>query len=211
MDKIFAIGDIHGTMVKLAAMLDRLVIDWERDLLLFIGDYIDRGPRSAEVVDKLIELKRRHPGIEFLMGNHERMLLDFLAGDDEWRYLANGGGVTLDEYRERSAANDALEIPDEHMEFYESTVLYHETDDYIFVHAGMRPPFQLVEQAADDLLWIREDFIRSAHDFGKRVVFGHTPFREPLVLPNKIGIDTGAVYGNKLTCVELPDLVFHQV
>ena len=211
MGKIFAIGDIHGTMVKLAAMLDKLVIDWDRDLLLFIGDYIDRGPHSVEVVDHLAELKRRHPGTIFLMGNHERMLLDYLAGDDQWRYLANGGGVTLDGYRRRMPAGNDFEIPHEHMEFYESTTLYHETEDYIFVHAGMRPPFPLADQAADDLLWIREEFIHSAHDFGKRVVFGHTPFREPLVLPNKIGIDTGAVYGNKLTCVELPGLVFHQV
>jgi serine/threonine protein phosphatase 1 len=211
MEKIFAIGDIHGSMDKLSAMLELLVIDWERDTLLFIGDYIDRGPQPFEVVERLVDLKRRHRGVIFLMGNHERMLLDYLAGGDRFTYFANGGFTTLEGYRRRFWAVDSLQIAPDHREFFESTVLYHETEDYIFVHAGMRPHIPLGRQAQSDLLWIREEFVRSDCDFGKRVVFGHTPFKEPLVMPNKIGIDTGAVYGNKLTCVELPALVFHQV
>ena len=192
-------------------MLDRLVIDWERDSLLFIGDYVDRGPRPVDVIDCLVELKHRHPETIFLRGNHERMFLDYLSGGDRHVYLANGGYSTLDGYRKWSTAAGPLQIPPEHLDFFESTVLWHETDRYIFVHAGMRPRIPLARQTERDLLWIREDFIRSGYDFGRKVVFGHTPFKEPLVAPNKIGIDTGAVYGHKLTCVELPELIFHQV
>jgi serine/threonine protein phosphatase 1 len=84
-----------------------------------------------------------------------------------------------------------------------------ETEDYIFVHAGLRQNVPPEKQNPDDLLWIRENFINSRHSFGKRVVFGHTPFEEPIIEPNKIGIDTGAVFGNKLTCVQLPDEKFY--
>lgn len=210
-EKIFAVGDIHGSFDKLAALLDKLVIDTERDTLLFIGDYVDRGPRPVEVVDRLVELRRQCPGIIFLKGNHEDMLLRYLSGMDRFVYLSNGGQSTLDGYARRNREMDPTAIPSDHLDFLESTVLYHETAGFIFVHAGLRPEVPLEHQTTEDLLWIREDFISSSYDFGKRVVFGHTPFNEPFVRPNKIGIDTGAVYGNKLTCLELPDMIFHQV
>jgi serine/threonine protein phosphatase 1 len=95
------------------------------------------------------------------------------------------------------------------MEFYKSLRLYYETPHYVFVHAGLKNNVPLTEQKQEDLLWIRRKFIESEHDFGKQIVFGHTPLHEPLLMPNKIGIDTGAVYGNKLTCVRLPELVFY--
>jgi len=97
------------------------------------------------------------------------------------------------------------------MHFFNALSLYHQTPDYLFVHAGLRPRVPLEQQETEDLLWIREAFIHSRHDFGKRVIFGHTPFAEPLVAPNKIGIDTGAVYGNRLTCVQLPEVQFFSV
>jgi serine/threonine protein phosphatase 1 len=207
-EHIFAIGDIHGCHRQLLDLLARIPIDWSRDRLVFMGDYIDRGPDSFEVVDHLIGLKACHPETVFLKGNHEQMLSDYLSGRDRMTYLYNGGQQTLDSYLKHAGANPAYPIPPEHLRFFEELRLYFETDDYIFVHAGLRRDVPLARQGADDLLWIREKFIHSDHRFGKRVVFGHTPFDEPLVEPNKIGIDTGAVYGNKLTCVQLPEETF---
>ena len=137
------------------------------------------------------------------------MLEKYLDGSDRFSYLANGGQKTLDQYLNRNKGYDSYPIPPEHLDFFKSLVLFYQTEDYIFVHAGLRKKVPLEMQDPNDILWIRNDFILSNYDFGKRVIFGHTPFSEPLVQTNKIGIDTGAVYGNKLTCVELPELVFH--
>ena len=207
MGRIFAVGDIHGCIDKLDALLDSIDIEWGADLLLFVGDYIDRGPDSFGVVERVVELKRRHPGrIVTLKGNHEDMLLDYLSGEDEFSFLANGGTATLDSYeRHRS---DLRSMPASHLSFFQSLTLYYETEHYIFVHAGMKPRVPLRHQKPHDLMWIRGRFIRSRYDFGKIVIFGHTPFQEPLIEPNKIGIDTGAVYGRKLTCLQLPDYIF---
>ncbi len=207
MGRIFAVGDIHGCIDKLDALLDSIDIDFSRDRLLFVGDYIDRGADPFAVVDRVVALKKQHPDrIITLKGNHEAMLLDFLSGEDDFSFLANGGTATLDSY-ERHGANPRA-MPPDHLAFYESLVLYHETEEYIFVHAGLKPRVPLERQSPHDMMWIRSRFIRSKYDFGKIVVFGHTPFREPLMEPNKIGIDTGAVYGRKLTCLQLPDFIF---
>jgi len=208
MGKIFAIGDIHGSYDQLRDLIQKIPIDFAEDTLVFIGDYIDRGPGSVEVVDYLIDLKKRVPGIIFLKGNHEDMLQKYLDGTDRFTYLLNGGQNTLDSYLSRKNRSDSFPIPDDHMDFFNSLRLYYETESYIFVHAGLRPKVPLDTQQAEDLLWIRDKFIYSKHKFGKPVVFGHTPLEKPLVESNKIGIDTGAVYGNALTCVQLPEVVF---
>jgi len=208
MGKIFAIGDIHGCYDRMLALMKKIPIDFKKDTLVFMGDYIDRGPQSVEVVDYLIELKKRIPGIIFLKGNHEDMLEKYLNGTDRFTYLLNGGQQTLDSYLSRSSEAGSNPIPPEHMDFYKSLRLTYETEDYIFVHAGLRPKISLESQDKDDLLWIRDKFLYSRYDFGKPVIFGHTPLGEPLVQSNKVGIDTGAVYGNALTCVQLPDMVF---
>ena len=208
MKKIFAIGDIHGCFDQLKTLVEKIPIDFSRDTLLFIGDYIDRGPHSAEVVDYLIQLKKRVKEVIFLKGNHEDMLDKFLNGDDRFTYLLNGGQQTLDSYLKKPVQPESFPIPPDHVEFFKSLRLYYETDEFIFVHAGLRPRTPLETQSTEDLLWIRDNFISTKYDFGKRVIFGHTPLKKPLVEPNKIGIDTGAVYGNALTCVQLPELVF---
>ena len=208
MNKIFAIGDIHGCADKLMALMEKIPVDYANDTLVFIGDYIDRGPASFEVVDYLVELKKQHPDIIFLKGNHEDMLQKYLEGSDRFTYLFNGGQRTLDSYLNRSHKSEFSPIPSSHLEFYNSLVLHYETEDFLFVHAGLREKVPLDNQNPEELLWIREDFIHSKFDFGKRVIFGHTPFAEPLLLSNKIGIDTGAVYGNRLTCVQLPEIIF---
>jgi serine/threonine protein phosphatase 1 len=209
MEKIFAIGDIHGCFDKLCELMAKININRDNDTLLFLGDYIDRGPSSFDVVEYLIDLKKHFQKIVFLKGNHEEMLEKYLSGKDRLTYLINGGHQTLESYMKKSQPTDHFPIPQEHLDFFESLSLYYESDNYIFVHAGLREniPFEMQDPA--DFLWIRADFVHSNFDFGKRVVFGHTPYKEPLVEPNKIGIDTGAVYGNKLTCVELPALLFY--
>ena len=206
--RIFAVGDVHGCHDRLLDLLDRIPLDWSRDQLVFMGDYIDRGPQSFEVVEHLIGLQELHPSIVFLKGNHEQMLADYLSGKDRMLYLYNGGQQTLDSYLRRSSPGEPP-IPPRHRRFFDSLRLYFETEGYIFVHAGLRHGVPLAEQGPEDLLWIRESFIDSQHPFGKRVVFGHTPFDRPLVQANKIGIDTGAVFGNQLTCVQLPDEIFY--
>jgi len=208
MGKIFAIGDIHGSFDRLQELMQKIPIDFTEDTLVFIGDYIDRGPGSVEVVNYLIDLKKRVPEIIFLKGNHEDMLEKYLDGSDRFTYLLNGGQNTLDSYLSKTNSSNSFPIPPDHMEFFQSLRLYYETEDYIFVHAGLRPKVPLESQEAEDLLWIRDKFIYSRYNFGKPVVFGHTPLEKPLVEPNKIGIDTGAVYGNALTCVQLPSLEF---
>lgn len=208
MNRIFAIGDIHGCYDRLLRLLDRINIRWAQDRLVFLGDYIDRGACSYEVIDFLIKLKKQHPGSVFLKGNHEAMLLDFLSGKRTLRFMDNGGRETLESYYKHVPGAGLSTIPKEHLDFINSLVLCHETEDYIFVHAGLRPGISMEMQTEEDLLWLREPFISTDTGLGKRVIFGHTPFPEPLIQLDKIGIDTGAVYGNALTCVRLPDLTF---
>jgi len=191
--------------------MDKIPIDMDTDRLLFIGDYVDRGPSSYEVVEYLVNLRRRFPAVVFLRGNHEDMLLNYLSGEDRLTFLMNGGRLTLEDYLNHARGTGNGPIPPEHRQFFDQLRLYHETDDYIFVHAGLQPKVPLEKQDPRDLVWIRQKFIYSDYDFGKRVIFGHTPFNEPFVAANKIGIDTGAVYGNRLTCVKLPEVEFFSV
>lgn len=213
MNKIFAIGDIHGCLEKLRELMDKTGIDYTRDTLVFIGDYIDRGSFSKEVVDYILRLRSKYENIICLLGNHEQMFLRYLEGIDEDLYLSNGGVNTLRSYEillSDNAEKRKSKIPAAHRQFFESLSLYYETDEYIFVHAGLRPGLPLSDQEPHDLLWIRYEFMESGQNFGKTVVFGHTPLMSPLIDKNKIGIDTGAVYGGKLTCVELPQVKIYQ-
>jgi serine/threonine protein phosphatase 1 len=191
---IFVIGDIHGCLEPLDRLMARLDVS-ETDEVVFLGDYIDRGPDSQGVMDYLLTLRGPYT---FLMGNHERMFLDFLQGRERALFLYNGGTATLDSYGGLSR------IPAAHLAFLERLRLYHETDDYLFVHAGIRPGIPLEEQDPNDLLWIREEFYAYPGRFPKTVVFGHTPMREVLMDEDRIGIDTACVYGNRLTCLILP-------
>jgi serine/threonine protein phosphatase 1 len=211
MERIFAVGDIHGCFDKLTALMEKIDIEWRRDKLIFLGDYIDRGPDSYEVVEYLVNLKKQHPNIIFLKGNHEEMFENYLSGKNRLNYLYDGGQQTLDSYMNHRKKDAGYPVPEEHLDFIRALVLFHETDDYIFVHAGLKKGVPVEKQRSDELLWIRDPFVRSRANFGKRVVFGHTPFLEPLVEPNKIGIDTGAVYRNRLTCVRLPDVTIVSV
>jgi serine/threonine protein phosphatase 1 len=204
---IYAIGDIHGCLNHLQELLNLVKPDLDRHKLVFIGDYLDRGPHSQGVVDCIIDLKKKYnpENIICLMGNHERMFLDFLQGHEEMFFLLNGGAATAVSYWGDQWERRERRLPLEHEHFFKELKLVYQTDDYIFVHGGLQPGLPLSAQQEKDILWIRKEFINSEFDFGRRVIFGHTPFREPLVRANKIGIDTGAVYGNKLTCLLLPE------
>jgi len=198
----YVIGDIHGCLRPLQRLLERIAPQ-PGDQVVFIGDYIDRGPQSREVVDYVLGLPYR---CVFLLGNHEKMLLDFLAGHDEGIYLPNGGLATLESY-----GGDFSNIPQAHLSFFESLRPMYETPEYLFVHAGLRPLVPLDKQELDDLVWIRQEFIQFIGRFPKPVVFGHTPLRHVLIQPDRIGIDTGCVYGGKLTCLKLPSREVVQV
>ncbi|HOO40203.1 MAG TPA: metallophosphoesterase family protein [Syntrophales bacterium] len=211
--KIYAVGDIHGCLSHLERLIGKLPIRPE-DVLVFIGDYIDRGPDSKGVVDYVLDLQKKCCTTVCLMGNHEQMFLDYLAGRKREMFLYNGGVETLISYGMTGRRKMELsDLPPGHAEFYGRLRHDYETDDFIFVHAGLRPGIPLSNQDPDDLLWIRFEFIRSDFDFGKTVIFGHTVLSrtEPFRAAKKIGIDTGAVYGGRLTCLELPDMKLFQV
>ena len=211
--RIFAIGDIHGCNHELRKLLPRIEPDPLTDTVVFLGDYIDRGPDSRGVIDTILDFKRAFPDAICLKGNHEDMFLDsYLNEKNVDLYFYNRGASTLYSYGVSIADFPAVKfLPEEHLKFFTNLPLYYETDDYIFVHAGLRPKVSLEEQSLEDLLWIRDEFINSRWNFGKTVVFGHTPLAEPLIEKNKIGIDTGVVYGGHLTCLELPSLKIIQV
>ena len=196
--RLFAVGDIHGCLNELEELLDQ-VSPTPDDQVVFLGDYVDRGPDSAGVILFLMAFRKEHPQTVLLRGNHEQMFLDYLAGSDPANFLFNGGTKTLSSYQTR----ELWPIPDEHKRFVEELDYYYETEDFIFVHAGLRPEVPLAEQTPEDMLWIRREFISSDYDWGKTVVYGHTPLQEPHQEGRRIGLDTGCVYGRTLTCCEV--------
>lgn len=207
--RIFIIGDIHGCLGMLKSLLKKICWNPKEDSLIFLGDYVDRGNDSRGVIDLILEISRYSEHVHCLMGNHENLFLEYLIKGNITAFLFNGGDTTLDSYRSETAQGDEIDIPDEHVSFLKSLEPWLELDDYYIVHAGFLPGVPIEKQNFDDLIWIRDPFIYSDYNFGKRVIFGHTPFSEPLIMDNKIGLDTGAVYGNKLTCLELPAFIFH--
>jgi serine/threonine protein phosphatase 1 len=219
---VYAIGDIHGEAGKLDRLHAMIRADAdgraaERRVAIYLGDYVDRGPDSAGVVDRLIT--DALPGFEraFLMGNHEDFLLQFLeAASSMSAWFYNGGVKTLESYDVDLRGYDSWmaepgelqqdfrsRLPAAHLRFFEALDLYRVEGDYLFVHAGVRPGRTLEDQSRADLLWIREAFIHSDADHGHVVVHGHTPCEAVEVRSNRIGIDTGAVYGGKLTALVL--------
>lgn len=229
--RIYAVGDIHGQL----QLLDRLHAEIEADaktgrqlqsVLVYLGDYVDRGFHSKEVVDLL--LAGPLPGFRaiHIKGNHEQALLDFLEDPSFGMQWANFGGLeTLHSYGVEDAAHlkkpaeffpaaDLFSqlLPAAHLRFYKALQPCVTLGDYFFTHAGVKPGVPLDGQDEEDMLWIREEFLDSPADFGKIVVHGHTPEPEPVLRPNRIGVDTGAYMTGILTCVVLEgtDLRFLQ-
>jgi serine/threonine protein phosphatase 1 len=224
---IVAIGDIHGQCTKLHSLLVKLEEAGvgPSDMIVFLGDYIDRGPDTKGVLDTLLEMEATRPNTIFLRGNHEQMILDARERFDQG-FCANnplgtsetglfwfteGAKETLRSYEGSSSIHWCRRIPEQHWQFMVRTRMQFELSPYLFVHAGIVPARVVWTEfdgiPVDPRLWIRDQFIGSTDDFGGRiVVFGHTPTRDglPAVFRNKIGIDTGAGYGGPLTAVVLP-------
>ena len=214
----YVIGDIHGCLNELACLVEGLPLE-PSDRLIFLGDYIDRGPDSKGVISYLIEWRQqRNQEVVFLKGNHEDMFLSHLGLPGRYgdMFFFNGGGATLASYGispSNVAPEDALSaIPREHLLFLEGLKSYCLLEPYLCVHAGIRPSIPLSQQSEEELLWIRDEFILNPHPLPYTVLFGHTPQKEVLFhLPYKIGLDTGLVYGNQLSCLEVHEKVLYQV
>ena len=209
---IFVFSDIHGCAAELKLLLNKLPLKSD-SLIVLMGDYIDRGPNSKEVIDTILDLKKMY-NVVALKGNHEAMFLKFLedpASADAGLFVYNGGGSTLASYRQDES--DKYVVPREHLEFFTELETYYETDDYFFVHAGVpdRSLKDLDDECEEDLLWIRDDFFYSSFDWKKMIVHGHTPVGEVEISENRINIDTGCVFNNKLSAIELPDRKVYSV
>ena len=205
---IYAIGDIHGCKEPLEKLIETLPFQ-EEDTIVFLGDYIDRGKNSKKVIETLMKFQKKHTNTIFIKGNHEWMFYEFYQNrnPDMWNlWEMNGASSTLKSY------GGIENIPKEHVEFIKNTKIYHIQDKYFFVHAGVKPNKPLPEQETKDLLWIRDEFIYSKAPLsGYTIVFGHTPMERPLIEDDKIGIDTGCIYGGFLTCIRLNDKKIFQV
>jgi serine/threonine protein phosphatase 1 len=215
----YVVGDIHGCADELRCLIDQLPLTGG-DQLVFLGDYIDRGPASMEVVSFLLSLSQKFDRVEFifLKGNHEDMLLSYLGleGSHGEMFMLNGGKTTLASYgmsAEKMTRREALQaIPADHLRFYQALKKHCIIDTFLCVHAGINPDKTLAEQTNEDFFWIRNKFIYSSHRLPYTVVFGHTPRDAVLYdLPYKVGLDTGLVYGNMLTCLELDEKVLFQI
>jgi serine/threonine protein phosphatase 1 len=218
--RIYAFGDIHGRSDLLKQMFTVIDADIARNpvrrpIEVFLGDYIDRGPDSAQTLDLLIERGLRRETV-FLKGNHEAYFLEVLHDAtkfDDWRQI--GGLQTLMSYGIQPTLNpDAAErsdliraltlvIPGDHLSFLETLQSSFVCGDFLFVHAGVRPGVPLNEQQEADVLWIRNKFLDSDENFGKFIVHGHTPVREPDIRTNRINIDTGAYATGNLTLLAI--------
>ena len=219
--RAYVVGDIHGRLDLLEDLLAKIHAELQhrparKTLLVFVGDLIDRGPSSAQVLERLRTYRRQGIQTVFLLGNHEEVLLRILGGDSElitkWRWF--GGSECLQSYGvdpaeiARLTGADALAlvrgaIPREHVEFLETFADSCRFGDYLFVHAGIRPGIQLELQSQSDLRWIREPFLFDDSDHGFVVVHGHTIRKEAEELPNRIGIDTGAYRTGVLTALAI--------
>mgnify|MGYP001313739174 CR=1 FL=1 len=212
--RLYAIGDVHGCHDALMELLDIIYADHGRAQavpaakLIFLGDYVDRGPQTRDVLELLSGGLRGSFGAEFLMGNHERMMLDALGGDDQkmLAWMFNGGSAVLSSYglaRSDHIDDLAAAMPQAHGAFLARLKLTVSYGDYLFVHAGVRPTRALETQDPNDLIWIREPFLSHQGPLGKFIVHGHTPQPEPVIRANRIGIDTGPFFGGPLTALVL--------
>ncbi|MGD2130811.1 MAG: metallophosphoesterase family protein [Lysobacterales bacterium] len=218
--RMYCIGDIHGRadlLQELHALIEQDAEGFDgAPQVLYLGDYVDRGEYSRQVLEMLVE--QPLPGFEaiHLLGNHEQAMLDFLADPVAMAgWLAWGGLATLRSYgihapmvplrAQLEELRDQLdrELPGAHRDFLENCRRSYAEGSYYFVHAGLRPGVAVEKQAFEDQLWIRDEFLQSHADHGVIVVHGHTISEQAELQPNRIGIDTGAFYTGVLTCLVL--------
>jgi serine/threonine protein phosphatase 1 len=213
--RVYAVGDVHGHLDRLKALHGLIADDLavrpvEQAVLVHLGDYIDQGPDSAGVLTHLAGLHL--PGVQIvnLLGDHERLLLDAIDGDKaaatDWLWAGGRESLAswdLPQDLPREAWAEAF--PADHIVFLRSLVLTHQEGDYLFVHAGLRPGIALRDQVREDLLMIRQPFLASEAEFGAVVVHGHSSQPAVPILPTRIGLDTGAGIGGRLTCAVLEE------
>jgi serine/threonine protein phosphatase 1 len=222
---VYAVGDIHGR-VDLLAALHRLIAEdashltpGTEKIVVYVGDYVDRGLESRQVIDLLLDRPLPEFSAVHLLGNHDAWLLSFLVDAQIGpTWLRYGGDATLHSYgvsvglqRDDARLFDKLQaelrarVPRRHVDFLQNLELSYETGDFLFVHAGVRPTLPLDRQTAEDLLWIREPFLSWRRNLDKVVVHGHTVGADPIIRNNRIGIDTGACWTGCLTCLVLEE------
>lgn len=219
--RAYAIGDVHGCLDLLDRLLGAVEQEIARDRpaktsIVFLGDLIDRGPQSAQVIDRLASYRPDGASVHFIMGNHEEVMLQVLDGDADLlaNWLRFGGLETLESYGltpaevrhvEAGALIDRIRavVPAAHREFLTSFADSISFGGYLFVHAGIRPGIDIAEQDPSDLRWIREPFLADERDHGMVVVHGHTISTAVDVAPYRIGIDTGAYRTGTLTALAL--------
>jgi diadenosine tetraphosphatase ApaH/serine/threonine PP2A family protein phosphatase len=218
--RLYAVGDIHGQIELLDKLHAAIAEDGQKGnplqrIIVYLGDYVDRGLHSREVVSRLLEGPL--PGFRavHIKGNHEQAVLDFLEDPSFGPQWAKFGGLeTLYSYGVEDAAQLSKpeqffkaadlffdHLPAAHLRFFKALPTNLTVGDYYFCHAGVKPGVPLGKQAEEDLLWIRDEFLESKADFGKIVVHGHSPEPEPVLRPNRVGVDTGAYMTGVLTCV----------
>ena len=226
---IFAIGDIHGCFKQLISLQNRIFKDEnfnkEKDILLYLGDYIDRGLQSKDVIDHLIKLKKDGIKSIFLMGNHEQVMSDFLFNKiNNLRYWLNlGADKTLKSYdievaefiKEGFEEENIEKVRDiflkklnqDHIIFFKNLKLNYTLGNYFFVHAGINPKKKMEEQTKEDFLWSRsKEFYDKNFQYNKIIVHGHTPEKNIINYPYRINVDTGCFFSGKLSCVCLNDI-----
>jgi serine/threonine protein phosphatase 1 len=219
--RIYAVGDIHGRADLLGELESRIRDDWaarpaEQAMIIYLGDFIDRGPRSKEVLDYLSKASGDATARRFLTGNHEATLLRFIDEPHiihSWRQFGAletlySYGVDVRDLMRGGGAQEAhtaflQAFPPEHLAFLRKLETLVVIGGYCFVHAGLKPGIAINKQVPADLLWIRDEFLDFRGAFGKVVVHGHTPVDHPVLLPNRINVDTGAYVTGRLTAVVL--------
>lgn len=203
-NRLVAIGDVHGCASELMLLLEQ-VKPTPDTTVVFVGDYVDRGPHSRQAVDLVLELSQQCHVVT-LMGNHEAMMLDFLYRRDveiSGLFVFNGGGTTLASYADD---HGDYALPDDHLNLLNNLAMFHQTDDHFFVHAGVpEVPLEEIDpdRHATDLIWSR-DTASSDFKWSKTIVHGHTPIEKVKPLGKVINIDTGCVYQKSLSAIELP-------
>ena len=225
---LFAIGDIHGCLKQLVSLQDKIFnypeYKKENDVIIYLGDYIDRGPNSKEIIQNMVRIQKENIKSIFLMGNHEQVMIDFIFNKvNNLKYwIALGADKTFKSYNLGLAEfiKDGFEsnkieklrtlfierMPEEHQYFIKNLRLFYSIGKYLFVHAGINPEKVLKNQNKIDFLWSRSDqFFDKNFKFEKIIVHGHTPEKEVVNFPYRINIDTGCFFSGKLSCVCLND------
>ncbi len=225
-DTVYVVGDIHGCHKELIHLQNNIEKDAKKrsgaKLLIYLGDYVDRGPAVKDCIQSLIDFRPHDFSIIYLLGNHEQMLLDFLAEKKSSLYiwLGNGGLETLKSYGNKmdSYIDEAMELqyderirdnflrllPSSHKDFFHQLQLSYEWGNYFFVHAGIDPDIPLHKQKKDTLLWTRDPkFLNSKKQFEKIIVHGHTPGNSIIRKNNRICLDTGVFFSGKLSCIKM--------